>query len=199
MFSDYKYYDDLIDKYYTINFNYKEFEKIYVNNIKQKYGLDVTIGYEIYYLLNKARDKNNPFVFNKILDEIDATNSYQLQIRFYASNEFNQNARAKDYLYKMLEINDATDKLIFYAMLKSQYKIFFVDKLKQPTEFINFIEKAKNKWPEYKLEYNYLILQVATEKNLKNSRLKKCYQYCKSNYKENRYFKMADLERLKLK
>jgi hypothetical protein len=29
--------------------------------------------------------------------------------------------------------------------------------------------------------------------------LKKCYQYCKSNYKENRYFKMADLERLKLK
>lgn len=198
IFSDYKYYDSLIEKYYTDDFNYNNFEKIYSENIKQKYGIDVKIEYEIYYLLNKARDKNNPYVFNKILDEIDNSNSYQLQIRFYASNEFNQNERAKNYLYKMLESNDETDKLIFYAMLKTQYKTFFIDKIKQTNEFINFIEKAKNKWPEYKLEYNYLILKVANEQNFKiGSKSKEYFKYCKNNYKENRYFKMTDLEKIK--
>ena len=197
MFFDYKYYDNLIDKYYTEDFNYKNFEKIYSEHVQQKYGIDVKIGYEIYYLLNKARDKNNPLVFNKILDEIDNSNSYQLQIRFYASNEFNQNERAKNYLYKMLESNDETDKLIFYAMLKTQYKTFFIDKIKQTNEFISFIEKAKNKWPEFKLEYNYLILKVANEKNLKIGKSKEYFKYCKNNYKENRYFKMTDLEKIK--
>jgi hypothetical protein len=178
---------------------YKKFEKIYSENVKQKYGIDVKIGFEIYYLLNKARYKNNPFVFNKLLDEMDDENNYPLQVRFYASNEFNQNTRAKNYLYKMLESNDENDKIIFFATVMTQYKTFFVDKLKQPTEFISFIEKAKNKWPEYKLEYNYLILKVATEQNVKISKLKEYFKYCKKNYKENRYFKMSDLEKIKLK
>ena len=97
----------------------------------------------------------------------------------------------------MLESNDETDKLIFYAMLKTQYKTFFIDKIKQTNEFISFIEKAKNKWPEYKLEYNYLILKVVNEQNLKIGKSKEYFNYCKNNYKENRYFKMTDLEKIK--
>jgi hypothetical protein len=138
-------------------------------------------------------------VFNKLLDKIDQSNILQLQIRFYASNEFDQNERAKNYLFKMLSSNDETDKLIFFANLDDQYLDFFVNKQKQPLEFIDFVELAKKKWPQYTLEFNYLILKVSTQENIKISKRNEYFKYCKSNYKENRYFKMTDLEKIKLK
>lgn len=198
MFSEYKFYDELIERTYNKEFDYKTFEKRYVENIYNKYGIITEIDYDIYYLLNKARDKNNQYVFNKLLDEIDESNVLQLQIRFYASNEFNQNERAKDYLFKMLSSNDETDKLIFFANLDDQYLDFFVNKLKQPSAFIDFVEQAKIKWPEYSLEFNYLILKILVETNSETSQKNTYHSYCKQNFKENRYFTMDDLQKLNM-
>lgn len=199
MFSDYKFYDDLIDKTYDKDFDYKTFENLYVDNIDKKYGVQVEIGYDIYYLLNKAREKNNEYVFNKLLDEIDETGIYQLQLRFYAANEFNQDKRAKNYLHKMLLSDDETDKLIFFANLDDQYFDFYINKLNEPSEFINFVEQAKQKWPEYILEFNYIILKVLVEKKIKSSKKNRYYKHCEQNFKENRYFRMEDLQKLNIK
>src|SRR5690606_28063714 len=159
----------------------------------EKYGITTETGYDIYYLLNQARDRNNEYVFNKLLDAIDLSDIMQLQVRFYASNEFNQNERAKSYLYEMLSSNDETDKLIFFANLDDQYSDFFVNKLKQPTEFIDFVEQAKKKWPEYTLEFNYLILKTLTDNKIQSPKRKKYYKYCEQNFKGNRYFTKEDL------
>lgn len=199
MFADFKSYDKLIEKTYNKDFNYQAFKESYINNIAEKYGIKTDIDYDIYYLLNKARDKNNPFVFNLLLDEVDSSNNLQLQIRFFASNEFNQNHRAKNYLYEMLKSNDKTDKLIFFANLDDQYKDFFVNKLKQPKEFIDFVEKAKKKWPEYTLEFNYLILKTVVDEKMEFSKKKKYAKYCQQNFKENRYFTLEDLKKMNTK
>ncbi len=199
MFADYKSYDKLIEKTYNKDFNYKAFKESYVNNIAEKYGIKTDIDYDIYYLLNRARDTNNQFVFNSLLDEVDKSNILQLQIRFFASNEFDQNERAKNYLYEMLKSNDKTDKLIFFANVDDQYKDFFVNKLKQPEEFIDFVEKAKKKWSEYTLEFNYLILKTVVDEKMKFSKKKKYYKYCQQNFKENRYFTQEDLKKLSTK
>lgn len=199
MFSDYKFYDKLISETFNDDFDYQTFKKLYINTIAEKYGIETDIDYDIYYLLNKARDKNDQFVFHKLLDEIDRTNSLQLQIRFFAASEFHQNDRAKSYLYQMLESKDETDKLIFYANLDRQYYGYFVNQLNQPIEFIDFLEKAINKWPEYKLEFTYLVLKVTKETQLKNSNYSKQLKYCENNFKENRYFTFQELQKLKEK
>ena len=196
MFSDYKYFDDLIDKTYNNNFDYETFENLYVENIYKRYGIQIKIDtLDFYYLMNKARDKNDEYVFNKLLDKADEAKLFQLQLRFYAAYEFNQNERAKTYLHKMLLSDDETDKLIFFATLKSQYYDFYVNRLNEPLEFIDFVEQAKEKWSEYTLEFNYLILKTLINKKIKSSKKKKYYRYCKQNFKENRYFKMEDLEK----
>lgn len=195
VFSDYQFYDDLIEKMYNNDFDYKVFEKQYVDNIYNKFGIKSDINYDIYYLLTKSQEKNNLYVFNKILDEVDESNILQLQIRFYYSNEFNQNERAKNYLYKMLLSEDENDKLIFYANLYNQYIDFFVNKLKEPLGFIDFVEKAKEKWPEYTLEFNYLILKILVDEKIESPKKRKYYKYCEQNFKENRYFKIDDLKK----
>lgn len=197
MFSEYKSYDKLIETTYNKDFKYQTFRESYINTVADRYGIKTDIDYDIYYLLNKAAAKNNPFVFNLLLDEIDRSTALQLQIRFFAANRFDQNERAKNYLYEMLKSNDETDKLIFYANLHTQYKDFFVNKLKQPEVFIAFIEKAKNKWPEYTLAFNYLILKTAADEKMKFSNRKKYYTYCQQNFKENRYFTQEDLKKVK--
>lgn len=199
MFSDYKFYDELIEETYNNEFDYQTFEELYTNHIFEKYGITTEIDFDIYYLLNQARDRNNEYVFNKLLDAIDLSDIMQLQIRFYASNEFNQNERAKNYLYQMLSSNDETDKLIFFANVKDQYSDFFVNKLKQPTEFIDFVEQAKKKWSEYTLEFNYLILKTLKDNEIQSSKRKEYYKYCEQNFKENRYFIKEDLDKIQKK
>ena len=196
VFSDYRFYDDLIEKKFNNDFDYESFQKDYKTNIHEKYGIQTEIEFDIIYLIDKAKDMNNSYVFNSILDEIDKKNILQLQFRFWYCYEFNQNDRAKSYLYQMLESENRDDKLIFFSSLQSQYSDFFLNKIKQPKEFIMFTEQAKLKWPEYTLEFNYMILKTIVEKKIKSSNRKKYYNYCKNNFKKNQYFSIDDLKKL---
>ena len=196
IFSEYQYYDDLIEEMYNDTFEYDRFEKEYVDNIFEQYGIKTEIGYDIDYLLDKAIKKNNSHVFNSLLDEIDESNIYQLQIRFYYANQFDQDERAKSYLYEMLKSEDKNDQLIFYAYLENQYYDFFVNKLNQATTFISFVEEAKKKWPEYELQFNYIILKTLADKNISSSKQKTYYEYCEQNFKKNRYFTRDDLKKI---
>ncbi|NME66572.1 alpha/beta hydrolase-fold protein [Flammeovirga aprica] len=195
IFRDYKNYDSLIGKMYNDSFSYKAFERAYEEQMITKYGVSEPIGYDVTYLLNQARDQNNTFVFNKILNELEQSKFLQLQVMFYYANEFNQNERASKYLYQMLESNDANDKMIFYANLY-QYKAFFVEKLGKANEFIEFVETAKKKWPEYTLEYNYTIIKTADEQNIEFEKYQKYLKFCQKNFVENRYFKKEELKGL---
>jgi predicted alpha/beta superfamily hydrolase len=199
MFSDYRFYDDLIEQNYNDKFDYSLFLNKYKNNISDKYGIKTEIDYDIMYLIEKAIEMNKEFVFNNLLNEIDRTELLQLQYRFWYSNELNQKERAKNYLHQMLQSEDETDKKIFFANLKSQYFDFYINKLNQPSEFIDFVEKAKKKWTEYTLEFNYLILKTLVDEKIKSSKKKKYYKYCEKNFKENRYFTMEDLQKLNKK
>lgn len=197
MFRDYRYFDKLIDNQFNDNFNFKNFEESYIEKIKNTYGIDAKITFDdMFGIVSTSILQNNPNIFNKLMDEIDKTEMFQLQFRFYLSNEASQNCRAKSYLYKMLESNDETDKLIFFANLKSQYQDFFVNKIKNPVELISFIEKAKTKWPQYTLEFNYLIAKTAVENNIEKQKAKKYINYCSKNFKENRYFTKEKLYEL---
>lgn len=199
IFKDFRFYDDLIENRYNNEFDYETFKNAYEKNIFEKYGIETDISYDIMYLLDKAKEKDNQFVFHKILDEIDKTEILQLQFRFWYSQEFSQNERAKKYLYQMLQSNDETDKQIFYSNLNGQYFDFFVNKIKQPLEFIDFIEKAKLKWPEYTLEFNYIILKTIFQSKIKYSKRKQYYDYCEKNFKENSYFNKKSLNELNVK
>lgn len=198
VFSNYRFYDKLIEETYNKEFNYLHFKELYQKNIFEKYGIRTKIGWDVDYLLYKSVETNNTFVFHSILDEIDRTNILQLQFRFWYCNEFNQNERAKSYLYEMLQSQDTNDKLIFFANLNKQYSDFFIDKLKQPQKFVEFIEKAKVKWPEYTLEFNYLILKVLTDNGIEFPKKKKYYRYCEQNFKKNRYFTKDNLQELNI-
>ena len=147
---------------------------------------------------NKSLETDNTFVFHSILDEIDRTEILQLQFRFWYCNEFNQNERAKNYLYQMLKSESQNDKSIFFGNF-SQYSNFFIDKLKQPKEFIEFVEQAKIKWPEYTLEFNFVILKTLVQEKLSSPKKKKYYNYCEQNFKKNQYFGIGDLKKLKNK
>ncbi|QLE00346.1 alpha/beta hydrolase [Galbibacter sp. BG1] len=199
VFSDYRFYDKLIDETFNKEFDYQNFTKKYKKNILKKYGVKTEIGYDVDYLLNKALVTDNTTVFHNILDDIDRTKILQLQFRFWYCNEFNQNERAKKYLYQMLNSDDETDKLIFFANLDDQYLNFFVKKLKQPLEFIDFVEQAKVKWSEYTLEFNYLILKTLVNEKIKSFKKREYYKYCEQNFKENRYFDIKYLKKLNKK
>ncbi|MBB3698183.1 hypothetical protein KMW28_17500 [Flammeovirga yaeyamensis] len=195
IFRDFKNYDTLIKKEYNESFTYKKFEQTYEEGLIKKYGIAQPIAYDVIYLLNQAHVQNNVFVFNKILDELEQSHFLQLQVMFFYANDFNQKDRAKKYLYQMLESKDVNDKMIFYANLY-QYKEFFIDKLNKPNEFIDFVEAAKKKWPEYTLEYNYTILKTVKEQNIKFDKYQKYLKFCQKNFYENRYFKQEDLKEL---
>ena len=196
IFSKYRNYEELILEYYNDTFTYERFAKKYAQMIEDEYGVEDEIGYEIYYLLNVARDNRNLGVFNSLLDHIDSTNIYPLQVRFYATNEFDQDSRAKDYLYQMLDSDDELDKLIFFANLKSQYQQFFIDKLDRPDEFVEFVEMAMNKWPEYSLEFKYLMVKVGIEGQLDFPNKEEYLSYLENNFRENRYFTKSELKAL---
>ncbi|WP_172826874.1 alpha/beta hydrolase-fold protein [Flammeovirga sp. SJP92] len=193
IFRDFKNYDALIAQTYNDAFSYKQFEDAYSTTISNKYGINTPIGFDVSYLLNQARDQKNTLVFNKLLDEIEQSKVFQLQLLFYYSEEYDQDDRALKYLYQMLESNDQNDKFIFYANLNHQYKDFFVSKLSKTNEFIEFIEKAKKKWPEFKLEFNYTIIKTVKEQNISFDEYEKYFKYCQKNYYENRYFDKKEL------
>ncbi|AZQ62565.1 hypothetical protein EI427_10055 [Flammeovirga pectinis] len=197
IFRDYKNYDQLIAQMYNDQFSYAQFEKQYINHINKKYGINTSIGEDIIYLLTQASNKNLPTVFNKIMDSMEKSDIFQLQILFYFSYNFEQNERAKRYLNQMLKSEDELDQRIFFANLDSQYKNFFLINIKEPKEFIDFVEKAKLKWPIYTLEFNYLILSVANDYNITIINYEKYLKYCEKKFKPNRYFTIEDLNTLK--
>lgn len=199
MFSDYRFYDKLIEETYDNEFTYLSFKELYKKNILEKYGIRTVIGYDVDYLLYKSVETKNTFVFHRILDEIDRTKDLQLQFRFWYCNEFNQNERARSYLYQMLDSEDVTDKLIFFANLNNQYSDFFINKIKQPQEFVEFIKQAKAKWPEYTLEFNYLILKTWIDSGIESPQKEQYYRYCVQNFKINDYFTKENLQELNIK
>jgi hypothetical protein len=49
---------------------------------------------------------------------------------------------------------------------------------------------------EYKLEFSYYCAKVLIESNTQKSKSKSFLQFCRKNFKENRIFKLEDLDRL---
>ena len=50
---------------------------------------------------------------------------------------------------------------------------------------------------DYKLEFTYLIVKVATEQKIRHLNLEKHFKYCEKNFRENRYFTLQELQQLR--
>lgn len=99
-----------------------------------------------------------------------------------------------EYWNKSLDSIHLLDIKVFYYNFEKALISF--DKLNQYKEKIIFLEKCSKSLKEYKLEFSYFIAKTITDNNLKTYNSKKYINYCKINYKENRYFSLKDLEKL---
>ena len=53
--------------------------------------------------------------------------------------------------------------------------------------------------PEYNLEFDYFIAKTSIQNSVEVKKGKNALKNCSSNYKENRYFKKNELEKLNIK
>jgi hypothetical protein len=86
---------------------------------------------------------------------------------------------------------------VFYFNFSKAVDAYLVEK--DPKGAIEFLEKSKKRMPEYNLEFDYFIAKTSIENSVEVKKGKNALKNCNSNYKENRYFKKKELEKLKKK
>lgn len=199
MFGKYKNFDDFPIKAADYNFSIEKYESDYVNAIHNLYGVDIKLTPDDYFhlVMNCVKSKNTG-AFYKITNHIEENKIDELGYHtyFYLTHDLGDWEAARKYAYKMVESDDENDKLVLVANIAT-YNDFFVNDLKNPSEAINFLEKAIISAPEHKLEYSYFIVKTSIEHNMAgSSKAKKYLKYCKQNFRDNRFFSNADIDAL---
>jgi predicted alpha/beta superfamily hydrolase len=180
--------------------NYKDFYDFstnYENNIINNYGIKpIFFNNDIDYFFGKILEAKDASQYENLISfcqerDLFATNSIDRANHYFAMDNY---AKCIEYWNKSLESIHLLEKRVFYYNFNKALISF--DKLKQFKEKIVFLEKCNTILKEYKLEFWYFIAKTITENNLKTYNSKKYINYCKINYKENRYFTLKDLEKI---
>lgn len=193
IFQDYRN----LDKYSS----FKDYSKNYQSEINQLYGFTPIL-----------EENDIGFYFGKILDEKNLVD-YEYLINFTNENNIslglNSLDRANHYFYmesypqaikfwnKTINEFENINPRVFYFNFSKAVDAYLVEK--DPKGAIEFLEKSKKRMPEYNLEFDYFIAKTSIENSVEVKKGKNALKNCKSNYKENRYFKKKELEKLKKK
>lgn len=193
IFQDYRN----LDRYSS----FKDYSQNYQSEINQLYGF--TPNLEI---------NDIDFYFGKILDEKNIED-YEYLINFTTENNIsfvlNSLDRANHYFYmkqypqsikfwnKTINEFENINPRVFYFNFSKAVDAFLVEK--DPKGAIEFLEKSKKRMPEYNLEFDYFIAKTSIENSVEVKKGENALKNCNSNYKENRYFKKKELEKLNIK
>jgi predicted alpha/beta superfamily hydrolase len=193
IFQDYRN----LDKYSS----FKDYSKNYQSKINQLYGFTPNL-----------ETNDIDFFFGKILDEKNIED-YEYLINFTKENNIsfvmNSLDRANQYFYmkqypqaikfwnKTVNEFDQIEPRVFYFNFTKAVDAYLVEK--DPKGAIEFLEKSKKRMPEYNLEFDYFIAKTSIENSVEVKKGKNSLKNCNLNYKENRYFKKKELEKLNIK
>lgn len=193
IFQDYRN----LDKYSS----FKDYSQNYQSEINQLYGFTPIL-----------EENDIGFYFGKILDKKNLED-YEYLINFTIENNIslgvNSLDRANHYFYmksypqaikfwnKTIDEFENIDPKVFYYNFSKAVDAYLVEK--DPKGAIEFLEKSKKRMPEYNLEFDYFIAKTSIENSVEVKKGKNALKNCNSNYKENRYFKKKELEKLKIK
>jgi predicted alpha/beta superfamily hydrolase len=193
IFQDYRN----LDKYRS----FKDYSQNYQSEINKLYGFTPIL-----------EENDIGFYFGKILDEKNLVD-YEYLINFINENNIslglNSLDRANHYFYmefypqaikfwnKTINEFENINQRVFYFNFSKAVDAYLVEK--DPKGAIEFLEKSKKRMPEYNLEFDYFIAKTSIENSVEVKKGKNALKNCKSNYKENRYFKKKELEKLKIK
>jgi len=191
IFQDYRN----LDKYSS----FKDYSKNYQSEINQLYGFTPIL-----------EETDIGFYFVKILDKKNLED-YEYLINFTNENNIslgvNSLDRANHYFYmeaypqsikfwnKTINEFKNIDSKVFYYNFSKAVDAYLVEK--DPKGAIEFLEKSKKRMPEYNLEFDYFIAKTSIENSVEVKKGENALKNCSSNYKENRYFKEKELEKLK--
>ena len=193
IFQDYRN----LDRYSS----FKDYSQNYQSEINQLYGFTPIL-----------EENDIDFYFGKILDKKNIED-YEYLINFINENNIsfvmNSLDRANHYFYmesypqaikfwnKAINEFENINPRVFYFNFSKAVDAYLAEK--DPKGAIEFLEKSKKRLPEYNLEFDYFIAKTSIENSVEVKKGKNALKNCKSNYKENRYFKKKELEKLKKK
>lgn len=181
--------------------SFKDYSRNYQSEINQLYGFTPNI-----------ETNDIDFYFGKILDEKNIED-YEYLIKFTNENNIsfviNSLDRANHYFYmkqypqaikfwnKTIDEFENINPRVFYFNFSKAVDAYLVEK--DPKGAIEFLEKSKKRMPEYNLEFDYFIAKTSIENSVEVKKGKNALKNCNSNFKENRYFKNKELEKLNIK
>ena len=186
-----------LDKYSS----FKEYSKNYQSDINQLYGFtpileETDIGFYFVKILDKKNLEDYEYLINFTND-----NNISLGVNSLdrANHYFYMESYPQSIIFWNKTINEFKniDSKVFYYNFSKAVDAYLVEK--DPKGAIEFLEKSKNRMPEYNLEFDYFIAKTSIENSVEVKKGKNALKNCNSNYKENRYFKKNELEKLNIK
>jgi hypothetical protein len=161
------------------------------------YGLSIDImGFDLFSLAWMSVKKNDIKLFRKVIEySNNQSDKITNHLIFWLS------LQCKDYETsdKMIEILSKTvieeDYYPLYADFPL-YSNYLLQVKKSPDTLFRLINHMYENSEEYKLEFSYYCAKVLIESNTQKSKSKSFLQFCRKNFKENRIFKLEDLDRL---
>ncbi|OEK04951.1 alpha/beta hydrolase [Roseivirga misakiensis] len=183
------------------DFDVSNYIGIYKQTIKADYGIETTMLPDDFgYFVVETVNSGNVTGFEKLLAYEKEVNNYEYPniMKFHYRRDLKDLKEAKNLAYKILSNENGND----YRFLAGQIDVFtdfFINDLGSPNEAISFLEKAKKRFPDYTLNFNYFIAKTSIEEDVQKKKGKASLEYCRKNFKANRYFELADLGRLEMK
>jgi len=197
LFKEYRNIDDFLQESMKKKFDIEKYLKMYQDKNYKAYGINTKMKEDDFYsLLDLSIISKNKNAFNQILKYDSKINGdIQTHLLFVYNEKIGDFKNAEIIAYKMLDSSLKMDNRLLNANLEFYYT-FFINDLKNPKKAIDFFNRGKVKFPEYKLEYSYFIAKASIENNCENRLGKKNLKYCSKNYTPNRYFTEYDLKKL---
>lgn len=161
---------------------------------------------DLYGFKPEFEENDFGFYFSKIMDEKNLQD-YEYWVNFGKENDifFGSSLDRANHYFELEEFKQTIkfwEKTVneFENIYPRSYLANFPKAIsaylfeKNPSGAIDFLEKSKKRLPEYSLEFNYFIAKTSINNKVKLKKVREAMRFCKSNYKENRYFTKEELK-----
>jgi len=179
---------------------FKDYTENYREAMKDNYGLttDLDIN-DVDYFFGTILDNKDVAMYEYIVEYVTQNNIFEVKTydKSWHYYDMKQYSKSIEYWNKTVDNFEGTSPRVFYYNFDKAIDAYLV--LKNPKGALEFLQKCKKVLPEYTLEFNYFIAKVALENRVQKSIGKRSLEYCKDNFKENKYFTKEDLDKLEAK
>jgi predicted alpha/beta superfamily hydrolase len=196
LFNKYKNHTDFIKASAKPDFTVANYFGMYEANNK-KYGVDLKISQDdLFTIAEMAVRQKEINLFREIINFSNQQDDRIVNhLAFWLSTEIGDYETADKIIPYLLTTQDKEDIFLTYANF-TQYSTYLIGKKKTPNTALMLVRNMFENTNDYKLEFAYHFAKIAYESNLELKEAKKYLKYCRDNFKENRVFTKADLDKL---